>query len=96
MVYEGEYLNGERNGKGKLYDTIEYKIKYEGEFLSGKKNGKGIEYKDSLKYEGEFKNGKKNGKFKEYIYKKDIDGNYNYILIFDGEYLNDYRMRGKE
>ena len=96
LVYEGEYLNGKRNGKGKLYDTNEYKVNYEGQFLNGKKNGKGIEYKDNLKYEGEFKNGKKNGKFKEYIYKKDFDGNVNSILIFDGEYMNNFRMKGKE
>ena len=37
VKYEGEFLNGKKNGKG-----IEYKdnLKYEGEFKNGKKNGK--------------------------------------------------------
>ena len=40
LEYEGEYLNGERNGKGKeYYDNG--KLKYEGEFKNDKANGKG-------------------------------------------------------
>ena len=43
LEFEGEYLNGERNGKGKEY----YKngeLIFEGEYLNGKKwNGKGKE-----------------------------------------------------
>ena len=65
LKYEGEYLNGGRNGKGKEY----YKgtLIFEGEYLQGKKwNGKGKEYDDDgkLKFEGEFLNGKRNGKEK--------------------------------
>ena len=42
--YEGEYLNGKRNGKGKEYNKNGELI-FEGEFLNGKKwNGKGEEY----------------------------------------------------
>ena len=43
LIYEGEYSNGERNGKGKEYD---YKgnLIFEGEYLNGKRNGKGKEY----------------------------------------------------
>ena len=38
--FEGEYLNGKRNGKGKEYD-YEGKLKFEGEYLySHKLNGK--------------------------------------------------------
>ena len=37
-LFECEYKNGKRNGKGKekYYDGI---IKYEGEYLNGKRNG---------------------------------------------------------
>ena len=41
MIYEGEYLNGKRNGKGKEYNITLY---FEGEYLNGKRNGKGKEY----------------------------------------------------
>ena len=47
LIYDGGYLNGKRNGKGRLYNN-EYhgnKLKYEGKFLNGKKHGKGIEKK---------------------------------------------------
>ena len=43
LLFEGEYINGERNGKGKEYDKDE-KLVYEGEYLKGKRNGKGKEY----------------------------------------------------
>ena len=33
LEFEGEYLNGERNGKGKEYKYA--KIKFEGEYLNG-------------------------------------------------------------
>ena len=65
--------------------------------MNGKKNGKGIEYEyefnHNMKYEGEFLNGEKNGKGKEYI----LDNLKEYsILIFDGEFYNNKRLRGKE
>ena len=45
LIYEGEFLNGERNGKGKEYhDNI---LKYEGEFLNGERNGKGKEFNEN-------------------------------------------------
>ena len=61
MKFEGEYLNGQRNGKGKEYDIFTGKKKFEGEYLNGQRNGKGKEYdKDGeLEYEGEYLNGKK-------------------------------------
>ena len=41
--YEGEYLNGERNGKGKVYINLKDLI-FEGEYLDGRRKGKGKEY----------------------------------------------------
>ena len=68
--------------------------------MNGKKNGKGVEYEkySNIKYAGEFLNGKKNGKIKEYDYSFDLNFNLykNDILIFEGEYLNNYRSKGKE
>ena len=43
-LYEGEYLNGKRNGKGKEYDSFNNKLIYECECFIGKKNGKGKEF----------------------------------------------------
>ena len=40
MIFEGEYLNGKRNGIGKEYYK-NGKLKYEGEYLDGERNGKG-------------------------------------------------------
>ena len=49
------------------------------------------------KYKGQFLNGKRNGKGKEYIYKYEHyfqnDATY---LLFDGEYINNSRVKGKE
>ena len=57
-MYEGEYLNGKRNGKGKEYyyelkylNKKEY-LKFEGEYLNGLIwNGKGYDYKGSMAFE---------------------------------------------
>ena len=89
LIYEGEFLNGERNGKGKIFDE-EGKLKYVGEFRHGKTHGVGKEYNShgELKYIGYYLYGKKNGKGKEY---------YDYKLNeikFEGEYLNDKRWTG--
>ena len=35
LIFEGEYLNGKKNGKGKEYHINE-KLKFEGEYLMGK------------------------------------------------------------
>ena len=62
MKFEGEYLNGKRNGKGKEYD-IYGKLEYEGEYLYERKwKGKGYDENNNIIYE--LKNG--NGKVKEY------------------------------
>ena len=57
LEFEGDYLNGERNGKGKEYDYGN--LEFEGEYLNGKRNGKGKEYYNDgkLKFEGEYLNG---------------------------------------
>ena len=83
-IFEGEYLNGKRNGKGKEY-WYNSKLRFEGEYLNGKRNGKGKEYHFAgrLIFEGEYLNGKRNEKGKEY----DVGGK----LIFEGEYLNGKR-----
>ena len=56
IIYEGEYKNGMKCGKG-----IEYLTGYEGEFLHSLYHGKGK--KNNI--EGEYKNGKKTGYWKE-------------------------------
>ena len=82
LEFEGEYLKGKKNGKGKEYYFG--KLLFEGEYLNGKKNGKGKEYYfGEFLFEGEYLNGKKNGKGKEY----DRNGK----LRFEGEYINGER-----
>ena len=85
IIFEGEYLNGKRNGKGKeYYDDSE--LKFKGEYLNGKRNGIGKEYlrkTNIIIFEGEYLNGKRNGKGKEYY----DDGE----IKFKGEYLNGKR-----
>ena len=60
IIFEGEYLNGLRNGKGKEYYCLN-KSKFEGEYLTGLRNGKGKEYylNGKLKFEVEYLYGKK-------------------------------------
>ena len=36
LIYKGEYLNGERNGKGKEY-YYNGKLEFEGKYLNGKR-----------------------------------------------------------
>ena len=88
LIFEGEYLNGERNGKG-----IEYYINgdklFEGGYLNGKRHGEGKEYYffGGFAFRGEYLNGLKwkgkrteyyeNGKVKsihEYLYGKGNHG----------------------
>ena len=71
MVFEGEYLNGERwIGKGKEFCLYLDQLMFEGEYLNGKRNGKCLEYdgNGNLIFEGEYLNGKRNGIGKEYDY----------------------------
>ena len=83
LKYEGEYLNGVRNGKGKEYEPSgfisEKELKQEIENFKEPKE-------EELVYEGEYLNGEKNGKGKEYCNGK---------LRFEGEYLYNYKIKGK-
>ncbi len=91
LIYEGGYLNGEKNGKGKEYNYFQERLKFEGEYLNGKRNGKGREYWNNgeLKFECEYLNGKKKGQVKEY-YNKDK-------IYYEKEYLKGERKgKGKE
>jgi len=85
LEYEGDYLKGQRNGKGKKYENGG--LKYEGEFLNNKRNGIGKEYKNNeIIYEGKFYNDERSGRGKEY-YKGEI--------IFEGDYLKGKRWNGE-
>ena len=85
LIFEGEYLKGERNGKGKEY-YYNGKLLFEGEYLNGKRwNGKGYNINGNIEFQ--INNG--NGKGKEY--------NYDGKLEFEGEYLKGERNgKGKE
>ena len=87
LIYEGEYLNGQRNGKGKQYGENGELI-YEGGYLNGQRNGNGKEYflNGKLKFEGEYLNGKRNGNGKEYFFHGKVK--------FEGRYLNDIKISG--
>ena len=81
IIFEGEYLNGKKSGKGKEFNDYG-KLIFEGEYLKGKRNGKGKEYNYNngiFQFEGEYLNGRKNGKGKKYYY--------NGFLKYEGEYL---------
>ena len=85
LIFEGEYLNGERR-KGKEYWN-DGELRFEGEYLNGERNGYWKSYNNGkLRFEGEYLKGKRNGKGKEYSkYGK---------LIFEGEYINDKEWIG--
>ena len=85
LIFEGEYLNGERNGKGKENDD-DGKYVFEGEYLYGKKwNGKGYNINNDILYELKIGKG--------YL----IESNDENKIIFEGEYLNGERNgKGRE
>ena len=100
LLFEGEYLNGERNGKGKEYDC-NGKLIFEGEYLNGKRNGKGKEYYSNgkLRFEGEYLNDERlTGKLYDTVgnlccnwrIANELIKEYNFYgkLEFEGEYLN--------
>ena len=84
LDFEGEYLYGQKNGRGKKY--YEGKLSFEGEYLNGKRNGKGKKYyNDELLFEGEYLyNHRREGKF--YV---------NEVLEYEGEYLYNKKLNGK-
>ena len=109
FVFEGEYLNGERNGKGK--ESQRGNIIYEGEYLNGKRHGKGKEffYNGNVMFEGEYINGNRwTGKGYDYFDKNkiyELKNGKGYMKIYDykkkvsyeGEYINGERNgKGKD
>ena len=88
IEYEGEYLNGEKNGKGVEY-YYDGSLQFEGRYLNGKRNGIGKEYKKSkLIFEGQYLDGEQWNGHKS-IYDNDE-------LIFEGELINHFKRKGKE
>ena len=91
LKFEGEFLNGEKNGIGKEYylsiSSCYYTIKDQNSKYASEKYKILQDY--YLVFEGEYKYGKRNGNGKEY----DNKG----ILKFEGEYMNGKRNgNGKE
>ena len=86
LYFEGESVNGQKNGKGKeYYDNSG--VKFEGEYLNEEKNGKGISYNSNgiLSFEGEYLyNFKLRGR--EYINGK---------LEYEEEYFYNKKWNGK-
>lgn len=59
-VYEGEWLQGQRHGHGRLTELGGWV--YDGEWENDCRSGKGVLFSSAgYRYEGEFKNGKRNG-----------------------------------
>ena len=82
LIYEGEYLKGEKHGKGKEYYYYGNGVKFDGQFRNGKKwTGKCIDRNGVIIYE--IKGGK--GHLKEY------DHVWGERLKYDGEYLNGFK-----
>ena len=71
ILYEGDFINGKREGFGKFIDKNG--DWYIGQWLNGQKHGEGKIYysNGNLLYEGDFVKGKKEGKGK-YIYYKNF------------------------
>ena len=103
-IFEGEYLNGKRNGWGKYYD--ENNLVFECEYLNGKKNGKAIQYDEYSKflYKAIYLDDKLVRKLDKYYDELIIEEGTgiakeykNEILIYKGEYYNGLRNgKGKE
>ena len=94
LKYEGEVLNGIKNGIGKEYDDSGELIIFVGEFSKGERK-KGKEYKKGeLRFEGEYKDGIRwNGKGKEFNTKiYEFDG---LQMDFEGEYFKGQKWTGK-
>ena len=109
MIFEGEYKNGKRNGKGKEYST-DGDLIFEGEYKNGKRNGKGKElcFNKYKEFEGEYRNGIR-WIGVEYDYDENIINKINYeeelykeyykneLKKFEGESINGKKNgKGKE
>ena len=60
LIYDGDYYNGKRHGKGKEYN-IYGKLVFDGEYLDGRRHGKGKVYNKEglIVFEGDYINGKR-------------------------------------
>ena len=88
-IYEGQFLLGKKNGKGKINNFIK-NYEYEGDFINDLRDGYGIEkYSDGSVYEGEFKSDLKEGKGKLIIKNKDKD-----IIEYIGQFKSN-KINGK-
>ena len=108
LIFEGEFKNGKKNGKGKEY--IMGILFFEGTYLNGKRSGKGKEYykyDGKLKFEGEYLNGyiiegkryDRDCKLEFELQKNGKGKEYydNGNVKFEGKYLNGKRSgKGKE
>ena len=112
MQFEGDYINGEKNGKGK--ECVGGRLQFKGEYKNGKRNGKGKQYSFDpfFIFKGEYINGEmwngkayhngildfeiKNGNGKVKEY--DVNNSsINNSIKFEGEYINGKRNgKGKE
>ena len=101
LRFEGEYLNGKLNGKGKEYYNA--KLRFDGEYLYSKKLKGKYYIDDKLEYEGEFLykkkwNGKGYDENNDIIYElKNGTGKVKEYwnddkLKFEGEYLNGIKV----
>ena len=95
LIFEGDLMNGKKNGKGKEYEFK--KLKFEGEYLNGKRNGIGKEYDydQKLKFEGEYVEGTKHGKGIEYYNNGKIQYEGKYLFGERYEYGKEYFKNGK-
>ena len=80
-IYEGEFVNGDFNGIGKV--TWEDGVVYEGEFINNNFNGRGtMIWPDGTRYEGDYADDKRHG-----------NGTYHYSdgSWYEGEWANGER-----
>lgn len=84
LAYEGDFVNGLRNGKGKLFDKN--KLVYEGDFVKGRREGLGKAYSpgSSSVYEGAFQNDLKNGFGRIFN-----NASASHTLLFEGSFRGD-------
>jgi hypothetical protein len=60
-TYEGQWVNDQQSGAGKLVTEVSAKFEYDGQWANGKRNGIGISIDCYEQYEGQFENNKRHG-----------------------------------